>query len=301
MATNIGVVRNWIGGGSNNIFAASDWSPSGAPQPGDTLVIRGGVANMAGGNLTAETVYLGSLTEGSATPPPAVLDLSGGAHIAVTMGVAPGDPPAFAELGSAIINVAGTASLQLTEQGGRGGFIAQQAAVVLAPGALLKGGFNLTESTSLSVTGGAASRFDNNGTSVVGGNAVAHIDVATVGVGSTQMQTYATLDFAAAVSSGQTVRMAPMSHLEIDQPTAFAGTVQVADWTGVVVDLSALAADSWRQSGNTVAVMDGGQVMDRLHVSGGGGFQLAAHQGGVELAAAGSALAAGDHLLTHLA
>lgn len=48
--------RTWIGGGNNQATNPSDWSPSGAPQPGDTLSIASGTMNIFGNALAGDNL-----------------------------------------------------------------------------------------------------------------------------------------------------------------------------------------------------------------------------------------------------
>ncbi len=61
--------RIWIGGGNNKASNPKDWSPTGAPQPGDSLLITGspnamppnGTINIAGNDLAGDTLTAGSI------------------------------------------------------------------------------------------------------------------------------------------------------------------------------------------------------------------------------------------------
>ena len=50
--------RTWVGGGNNQASNPSDWSPTGAPQPGDTLIISSGTMDVSGKALAGDTLDL---------------------------------------------------------------------------------------------------------------------------------------------------------------------------------------------------------------------------------------------------
>ncbi len=55
------VARTWMGGGNNYASNSRDWSPSGAPQPGDQLsMYSGGVMTVTGNALAGDTLVLGT-------------------------------------------------------------------------------------------------------------------------------------------------------------------------------------------------------------------------------------------------
>jgi hypothetical protein len=58
---NAPVTRTWTGADGANFSAsdASDWTPAGAPQPGDTLRMVGGRMDIAGNDLQGDTLWLG--------------------------------------------------------------------------------------------------------------------------------------------------------------------------------------------------------------------------------------------------
>jgi hypothetical protein len=50
--------RTWIGGGNDKASNPNDWSPTGAPQPGDTLTISSGTMYVSDDNLAGDTLDL---------------------------------------------------------------------------------------------------------------------------------------------------------------------------------------------------------------------------------------------------
>lgn len=60
--------RTWIGGGSNLAVDPSQWSPTGAPQAGDTLVMTGGTINITDDDLAGDTLTLEAPSSTSVRP-----------------------------------------------------------------------------------------------------------------------------------------------------------------------------------------------------------------------------------------
>jgi hypothetical protein len=52
------VTRVWIGGGSNSANNPADWSPTGVPQPGDSLSMSAGTIDVTGGSLAGDSLAL---------------------------------------------------------------------------------------------------------------------------------------------------------------------------------------------------------------------------------------------------
>ena len=50
--------RTWVGGGNDQASNPADWSPAGAPQPGDALVMDSGTINVAGNALAGDRLSL---------------------------------------------------------------------------------------------------------------------------------------------------------------------------------------------------------------------------------------------------
>jgi hypothetical protein len=48
--------RTWIGGGNNQASNAKDWSPNGAPQSSETLLVSNGTINVNGNDLAGDPV-----------------------------------------------------------------------------------------------------------------------------------------------------------------------------------------------------------------------------------------------------
>jgi hypothetical protein len=56
MAT--GTQRTWIGCGNNEASNPNDWSPTGAPQPGNSLNMSAGTINISGDALAGDTLTI---------------------------------------------------------------------------------------------------------------------------------------------------------------------------------------------------------------------------------------------------
>jgi hypothetical protein len=70
------VTETWIGGGNNDASNPKDWTPQGAPSPGEDLVIKDGTINIAGNDLAGDTLKLDS---NSLTTPTTNIDTKNGA------------------------------------------------------------------------------------------------------------------------------------------------------------------------------------------------------------------------------
>jgi len=75
------VTRVWIGGGSDSANNPADWSPTGAPQPGDSLSMSAGTINVTAGSLAGDSL---SLVPPAIAPFDATINLT---NSAVSLGV----------------------------------------------------------------------------------------------------------------------------------------------------------------------------------------------------------------------
>lgn len=60
------MANTWLGGGNNNASNPKDWSPGGAPTPGETLNIEQGTINVHQGDLSGDTL---DVTDTVSSPP----------------------------------------------------------------------------------------------------------------------------------------------------------------------------------------------------------------------------------------
>ena len=77
------VSRTWIGGGDDNASNPNDWSPTGVPDPGDTLTMTTGTMNIHGNALAGDTLTIPSASTSS---PPTINLIRADASIAVKSG-----------------------------------------------------------------------------------------------------------------------------------------------------------------------------------------------------------------------
>jgi hypothetical protein len=75
--------RTWVGGHhGDNALSADNWTPAGAPQPGDALTINGGTMNVAGNALAGDTL---TASQDNNTQGPIDINASHRAHIDLTL------------------------------------------------------------------------------------------------------------------------------------------------------------------------------------------------------------------------
>jgi hypothetical protein len=264
--------RTWIGGGGNNeANNPNNWSPTGAPKPGDDLTdsVAGSTIDIRGKALAGDTLTaFGGVT----------ISLS---HLAsVNLSVPIGD------FSPVTANVTGVDTLNAT----------LQADNAPAPGAtldvnlnhaILFGSFDIGTFGSETITStDKHSVFVNNATDVVnGGKVVIDADVLghgtfnlAFGTGHDAQVLGASLEFGGSVSRGQTVSVSggsaspngeipPVSSsVKIDQPTEFLGTVDLHDFS--LADLVGLSqAAGWSYKDDMLSIKNAcGKVIDRLQV-----------------------------------
>jgi hypothetical protein len=210
----------WIGGGSNSATDPNDWSPAGAPRPGDVLNIADSVLNLAGGNLAGDTLHVRDMSGhpgGIADP---VINVSRGAHLSVTL-----DAPS-ASTSEPVINVSGSATVDAQLIGSRAN------AVVLteniARNSVLHGVIAVNRG-NVAINGlGPHARFDNDGTSDFS-NDSAIIRAGVVGHG-TFFVDEGGLELTRSVGAGQAFIL-PTGFLTVDDPAEFKGTLAVRPGT----------------------------------------------------------------------
>jgi hypothetical protein len=256
---NVMTNRTWVGGGRNNARAAIDWSPTGVPQPGDTLDMQAGTMNIRGNDLGGNTLVIGLENQNAA---PTTLNLSHNAHLSLDIARLSGD--------QVTVNVKGSDTLDVhTEFPSSGEFT-----INLANHANLAGTFNMVFSSAV-INGGDGSRFSSNGSNFVQGSSLI-VDTSVKGNGnftvSNAQSRPGQLEFKGSVSHGQsvTVRGDPgrgvMAHLQIDQPDAFNGAVALNVFGEV--DLTGLSnADSYQLKHDILSIYSGRTVIDRLRLT----------------------------------
>jgi hypothetical protein len=242
--------KTWIGGfHHNDARNPHNWSPNGAPQPGDNLLLpSGSTISIQDNDLQGDPLVISSASQLTG---PTTLNLSHHADVTLT-----GSGPITA-------TIKGTDTLNLNDDN------TTIATVNLASHAHLFGNFRMNGG-SLTIAGAEHSRFVNNGADfIVGGRAV--IDADVVGSGAFTVTSVGTplhhflgfLEFGGLVTSGQSVSLDGSSSVRIDQPREFHGTVQGFG----LIDLVGLAhADSWCYKNDMLSIFNAqGRVVDRLH------------------------------------
>ena len=214
--------------GSNNTFTtAADWSPSGAPQPGDTAVINAGTVGIANATLNGLVIDLNG-TAGSAP----ALDLSDSALGADSQLVANADGgvttinAAGAVLNAGLISFTGPSDARFTTSliNGSDGSpaVLHNTGSIAAIGA--SPNFVTTDAGQTLANDGAISVWNPS-------NDVqfAIIGPAITGNGSIMLDAYAQAELVHDVGAGQTVQFfnngIGNSSLQLDDPADFHGTI----------------------------------------------------------------------------
>ncbi|MBV8614015.1 MAG: hypothetical protein JOY66_09630 [Acetobacteraceae bacterium] len=251
--------RSWIGGFSNDsLSTADDWSPAGAPAPGDALVMGNGTASLDGGDLAGDTLAIDADTS-AAEPYAATINLSGGAELSALV-----SHTALVEQ-QATFNVDGQATLNLQVQANS---LANTTVTEnIAPDSTLSGSF-LANGHDPSVTVNGAddtAQFANTGDSGIA-NGVAVINADVTGTGSFTALPFSGIMFMGSVGDGQTVNSDGFDRITIANPDLFQGLVAFAGGPTNTVDLLGVAADSYSYQDDMLSLYQGGQVVDTLRL-----------------------------------
>ena len=289
---------NWFGG-TGQYAAARLWSPRGVPGAGDTAVVAAGDVSVQGRQVGA-TVVLGGTDAGA----PPVLDLRSATLAGLTMPAdLPGQPYATldspAEYGT--VDVRGHSGIGSIEVGafadpvtdapypyGHGPLYAPDSlAVNLAGRATLDAAFDVKDHSTLTVSGGAGSRFNAGSSMIEGGNVVvdAPLDGGTVTMtaGVVFHEGFAdqgTLELGGSVGAGVGIDI-DVGKLLIDKPLDFAGTLNIrgaegsgdpsaSSYTATQdVMLRGLAASSYAFDDAThrLTLFDGDAALDTIQFS----------------------------------
>jgi hypothetical protein len=274
------VARTWTGQVNNDASNPGNWSPIGAPQPGDMLTdtINGSTIDIRDNALAGNGLLMSappSVVVSSAT-----LNLSHAARVDLFLGVGT----------QVVANVSGVDTLNASVPGSvsprPGG-----ALTVNLDHAILFGSFNIGNFPIGPISGGSVTitsenrpaLFINNATDTVSGGS-ADIDVDVVGKGTFNvtagfmrvLQLPGRIEFGGFVSGGETVSVSgsvnttppgpAISSVVIEQPREFFATVDLHDFS--LADLVGLAqADSWSYKNDLLSIKTAnGKVIDRLHV-----------------------------------
>jgi hypothetical protein len=294
--------RTWIGGGNNRASNPLDWSPTGAPQPGDSLEAEGqGGAltinvrhnDLAGDEFTALGVSLTANLTHNATMS-AFVGFGGSATFNVsghsTLSFFSTRDPTMVNLSqnstltvegvdrtTATINMSGrdTANLGLNVVDNVGGYIVNLSHRAEWTGTLKFSTTGASLAASVTVNGGANTFFNNDGNSAVVqatinadvvGNGSIDVDSVMIGSGSYTGK----LEFMQSVGRHQTVT--DNGVVQIDQPREFAASITLATTPAgnspAQIDLEGLAnADSYTFTNDMLRLFSGNKVIDKLRLT----------------------------------
>jgi hypothetical protein len=251
--------RTWVGGGNNLARNPDDWSPTGAPQPGDILSMpNGGIMNVRDDDLAGNAVHVGSpLTLEQET-----FNLS---HHAVLAVVQNADTDS-----ETTMNVSGKDTLRFSSIFPS----TPRVTVNLESHARLTASFNMTFGRVTVNDAPEAKLINDQGDTFAGANAVITPDVLGIGgfTSSSAQGTGGFLEFGRSVSSGQSVTLSGdtsqrvASGLQIDRPREFHGSVAMRPMSDI--DLVGLAkADSYTFKNDMLSIFAGNRVIDRLRLT----------------------------------
>jgi hypothetical protein len=261
--------RTWLGGGNNNARNPKDWSPTGAPQPGDTLSMpNGGTMNVRDDDLVGNAVHVGDPT-GTLQE---TFNLSRHASLAVVQNVDTSS--------ETVVNVHGRDTLRFSSVFPSG----PDLTVNLNPHARLTASFTMTFG-GLTVNDGHGARLINDQSDTLNG-VHAVIDPDVFGNGSWTVSSAqgvgGSIEFGRSVSRGQSVSVGGdpgrdlASGLKIDHPHAFDASVVMQPQSDI--DLVGLAkADSYTFKNDMLAIFAGNHVIDRLRLTNNGSFEGVPH------------------------
>ena len=268
----------WIGGGTNNVRNAADWSSGTVPTTGDTLVINSGIANARGSILAGDTVVLGvDRGEVAPVPPGPILNLSGHTSMAEVATYSGED---------ATLNVTGVATIAtLASVAGR----AEGAYLTVNVGAhsTLAANVEAFQNGELTVNALAPSaKLVDNGANTIQ-NDFATITPNLIGTATwTIGGDYGGAEFGGAVASGQSFTLlGAVPRLTIDQPAKFHGSVDISVGIGDTVNLAGISdATSYSFKDDLLKLYNGGKVIDTLKLTAPtGGFQVGQGASGVQI------------------
>jgi hypothetical protein len=269
--------RTWIGGGSNDAGKPVSWSPAGAPQSGDHLVVpftepgAKTTLNVTGDDLAGDTLTINSGAD-------ATVNMSHQAIVAAQcyLGTGTFNLSQHANLdlsvgggvlhAKATVNMAGHDALTVHDDG--------NAYVNLTANSAWVGGFDVASANFgafLVVNGGAHASFRNT-TSVLHPFGSATIGADVRGPGTFTVDSGARLEFKASVARGQSVTLAdngpgieaPPAKVSIDDPAQFRGSI---DLRSGEIDLAGLSqADSYRFNNDMLSIFAGNKVIESLRL-----------------------------------
>jgi len=250
------IIRTWIGGGNNKASNANDWTPSGTPQPGDTLIMLPGTTmNVSGNDLAGNALAM----QGNNTlnvKDASISSVGGGGVVNIS-------GQSTANVVNETVNVSSNSQWTGSLDGGT---------VNLGTNAAWIGTF-----VSGSVTGGSRSVFLNTGNSSVTGTRDL-INVPVAGNGTFEVLT-SDLIFGQTVGAGQDIHILGLGFgiggtVQVNQPLSFSASVTLQSTSTPVfgagspeIDLIGLAhADSYSFQHDMLSIFSGNSVIDTLHM-----------------------------------
>lgn len=279
--------RTWHGGrGNNQASSPKNWSPNGAPRPGDTLTMTGGTMNITGGNsLGADVLYMSGKSTVS-------LQNTSGEHLQTT---APGNiarPDTDATINltntSGVVIRNGSGHLTINAQGTNDLDLSTpyrafwSGSVDIHNSGTLVGGIS-GFATTYRLDGGA---FYNTGSTVGNDTQSETINADVLGTGVFHMSTFhggvGKLEFMQSVGPGQTISfengLGVYNLLEIDRPSDFHGSIVVgasSNGSSSIVDLNGLAADSYSSANGVLDFFQGNTLVDEVRYNSAQPFTVA--------------------------
>ena len=159
--------RTWTGNVDNSARNPGNWDPTGAPQPGDNLLLpSGSTINVTDDDLHSDPLVV-SGANSFPPPPPTTINLSHHAHVLL-------EKSDFSGAATVDVNVKGTDSLNIvTATTGNNPGDAPSLTVSLADNARLLGSFNMRFG-ALTISDGDHARYVNNGTDSPSRNSRSH-------------------------------------------------------------------------------------------------------------------------------
>jgi hypothetical protein len=265
--------RIWTGTGfSPSASLASNWSPTGAPQPGDKLEMHSGVMDISGNALNDDFLSLGVPN----LPTSIELNLSNQASVRL-------EPVADAEPDVTVSIGANDVGHVILSDGG----VESGASYLFSLGidASLESDFHFDLTTADAIiSGGPGMRFINAGeVTLHDSELVVFGDVVgsgTMTVGDTQLGR-SFVDIDGMVSSGQTfdvvgsVTSNASSILALGEPTSYTGHVTL-DFASLWLD--GVNADSYSLGNNLLSLYSKGRVVDTVQLTTAGPDRLKVYQ-----------------------
>lgn len=268
------VTRTWVGGTADNDAGnGANWSPTGAPEAGDTLIVGSGTIAVSNNDLAGNTLSVDYPTNGGPTPLievnnaklqlNAVSEVEGGG---LTIDASGRDQISFLQPEPTIftptIDLAANAKVKLT---GDNSFF------------------------TLQFHGDQGSRIINDGTlSYIQTGSV--IDTNLAGTGTVNVNRAhdgpATLEMNGTVARSQTFDLSSDAFhatLQIDQPNAFKGLVDVtpdSDFGLASLILEGLQASSFDLKNDMLRLFNGNKVVDTLRLTNQSGEPMTVTQSG---------------------